>query len=313
MSFSRKATAAAPPPGSSRERAVFSSMVMGLVNLVPRIAVALISGSVTLYTDALRSATETLASFCSWQAVRKIARGGQDGYEYGLGKLENLISILIVLATLVTVALMGFNSVFRLIHPQAVHRLGLGLVVSCLSGVVSWLLWRKSLRAARAEPSPLMESHWRLMRNKFLGNLCVIATLVLSMAFQGQPWVVYVDPLGSLILCAFICLSLYGMLAGAVSALLDKALDEKLQMVILRHLAAFEARYEQLHGIRTRRSGSDVFIELFLQFDGRKLMAEVQADMDSMASALEKDIPNSHVILISARCPPGASRTGPPN
>lgn len=297
-----------PKAVSSRERAVRSSMVMGLVNLVPRVGVALISGSVTLYTDALRSATETLANFCSWQAVRKIARGGQDGYEYGLGKLENLISVLIVLATLVTVALMGFNSVFRLIHPHVVHRLGLGFVVSFLSGIVSWILWRKSLRAARTEPSPLMESHWRLMRNKFLGNLCVMATLAASLAFRNRSWVGYVDPLGSLILCAFICFSLYGMLAGSVSALLDKAVDEQLQLAILRHLALFEACYEQLYGIRTRRSGNEIFIELFLQFDGRRLMAEVQADMDSMALAVEKDIPNSHVILVPSRCPPGAPR-----
>ncbi len=312
MSVSSSAIDAGTSPAPSRERAVFYSMIMGLVNLVPRIVVALISGSVTLYTDALRSATETLANFCSWRAVRRIARGGQAGYEYGLGKLENLISILIVFATLVTVALMGFNSVFRLMHPQAVHRLGLGLLVSFLSGLVSWMLWRKSLRAAQAEPSPLMESHWRLMRNKFMGNLCVIATLALSLAFQHHPLVVYVDPLGSLILCAFICLSLYGMLAGSVSALLDKALEEKLQLVILRHLAAFESRYEQLHGIRTRRSGREIFIELFLQFDGHKLMSEVQADADSMAVAVESDIPNSHVIWVPSLCPSGAGRVRHP-
>ena len=313
MSSSTNAIEDMTPPAPSRERAVFTSMIMGLVNLVPRIVVAVISGSVTLYTDALKSATETLANFCSWQAIRRIARGGQADYEYGLGKLENLISILIVLATLVTVALMGFNSVFRLMHPQAVHRLGLGLLVSFLSGIVSWMLWRKSLRAAQAEPSPLMESHWRLMRNKFMGNLCVIATLVLSLAFQNHPLVVYVDPLGSLVLCTFICMSLYGMLAGSVSALLDKALDEKLQLVILRHLAAFESSYEQLHGIRTRRSGREIFIELFLQFDGRKLMSEVQADVDSIASAVESDIPHSHVNLVPSRYPPGATRMAPRN
>ncbi len=308
MSSSSNAIAGLSAPGSSRERAVFYSMIMGLVNLVPRIAVAVLSGSVTLYTDALRSATETLANFCSWQAVRKISRGGQVGYEYGLGKLENLISILIVFATLITVVLMGFNSIVRLLHPQTVHRLGLGLLVSFLSGIVSWMLWRKSLRAAQSEPSPLMESHWRLMRNKFMGNLCVIATLVLNLALQHHPMVVVVDPVGSLLLCAFICFSLYGMLAGSVSALLDKAVEEKLQLVILRHLAAFESRYEQLHGIRTRRSGREIFIELFLQFDGRKLMAEVQSDVDAIASAVESDISHSHVMLIPSLCPPGGVR-----
>lgn len=288
------------------------SLIMGLVNLIPRIAVALLSGSVTLFTDALRSATETAANFGSWRAVRRIARGGQAGYEYGLGKLENLTSLLIAGATVATVALMGFGSLHRLLHPAPVHRLGLGVLVSFLSGIVSGMLWRKSRRAAIAEPSPLMESHWRLMRNKFLGNLLVLVTLILNMAFRGHPVAGYIDPVGSLILCAFICFSLQGMLAGSLSSLLDQALEESLQIAILRQLAAFEPCYEQVHGIRSRRSGGQVFIDLFLQFDGRRRMAEVQADAESIAAAVEREIPGSTVAIVPSVRPPGANRAADP-
>ena len=291
---------------SARERAVRNSMAMGMVNFVPRLAVALISGSATLYTDAMKSATETLANFCSWRAVRRIARGGQAEFEFGLGKLENLTSLLIAGATVATVAIMGIHSLHRLAHPVEVGRLGPGLVVSFLSGVVSWALWRQSRRAAREEPSPLMESHWRLMRNKFMGNVCVMGTLALSVAFRGHPGARYIDPAGSLLLCGFICFSLYGMLAGSLSALLDKTLEEHLQIAILRNLAAFESRYAQLHGIRSRRSGSAVFIDVFLEFDGTRSMDSVQADVDAITAALERDVPNGVVVVVPARRAPGA-------
>ncbi len=289
----------------SREQTVFYSLVMGLVNLVPRVIAALISGSVTLYTDALRSAMETLANLCSWYSVRKIGRGRHADYEYGLGKLENLTSMIIVGAMVVTVTVMGGTSVYRLLHPRAVYHLGLGLVVSLLAGMVNWVLWHRSRRAAQAEPSPLMESQWRLMRNKFLANVCVLVTLALNLAFRGYPFALYIDPVASLLLCGFITFSLYGMLAGSISSLLDKALEERHQLIILKHLVALESRYLLLHGIRSRRAGNNVFIDIFIEFDGKKLMAEVQDHIDLMQAALEQDIPDSHVAIVPSRHAPG--------
>ena len=288
-------------PASARERAVRNSMAMGLVNFLPRLGVAIASGSATLYTDALKSATETLANFCSWRIVRRIARGGAEGYEYGLGKLENLASLLIGSATAATAAIMGMHSLHRLLHPVEVHRLGPGLAVSALSGIVSWALWRQSRRAAREDPSPLMESHWRLMRNKFAGNACVMATLAVNMALDGHPVARFVDPAGALLLCGFICFSLRGMLAGSLTALLDKALDESLQIAILRNLAEHESKYTQLHGIRTRRSGGGIFIEVFLEFDGRRSVEAAMEDAEAIAAALERDVPNGIATIVPTR------------
>lgn len=296
-------TPAGPAPG--REQAVRWGLIMGLANLVPRVAAALISSSVTLYTDALRSAMETLANGCSWYTVRRLARGRHAGYEYGLGKLENMTSMLIVGAMSITVAIMGATSVYRLYHPVAVRHLGLGLVISVLAGILNWKLWHQSRRAAQAEPSPLMESQWRLMRNKFLANASVVATLVLNLALRERPFALYIDPVASLLLCGFICFSLYGMLAGSWSALLDKALEENHQLLILKHLVAFEPHYEQLHDIRTRRAGNNVFIEVFMEFNGGQRMAEVQDRIEAMQAALERDIPGSHVAIVPARHRPG--------
>ena len=289
---------------SARERAVRNSMAMGLLNFLPRLAVAVVSGSATLYTDAMKSATETLANFCSWRMVRRIARGGADGYEYGLGKIENLASLLIGSATATTAAIMGMHSLHRLMHPVEVHRLGPGLVVSALSGIVSWALWMQSRRAAREDPSPLMESHWRLMRNKFAGNACVMATLVLNVAMRGRPGARFVDPAGALLLCGFICFSLRGMLAGSLSALLDKALDERLQIAILRNLAAHESKYAQLHGIRTRRSGAAIFIDVFLEFDGKRTMESVMEDAETIALAVEHEVPGGIATIVPTRRAP---------
>ncbi len=291
-------------PAPEREQAVRYSLVMGLVNFFPRLVAAWLADSATLYTDALRSGTETLANLFSWLTVRRLARGGRADFEYGLGKLENLTSVLIVGAMAVSVVIMAANSIHRLLHPAPLRRLGLGIVVVVLAGIINYILWQKSRQAARAEPSPLMESHWRLMRNKFLANACVLAVLLADLASHGHALALYLDPLASLGLCVFIVFSNYGILADSVAALLDKTLDERLQIEILKHLVVFEPHYRQLHGVRSRRSGKDIFIEIYLEFEGDRRMAEIQDTADAMRAALEQAIPGSHAAIVPTRRTP---------
>jgi len=82
--------------------------------------------------------------------------------------------------------------------------------------------------------------------------------------------------------------------------LLDRALDESLQLVILRALAGHFDDYVAFHGVRSRRSGTTVYIDLFLEFEGRKTMAEVQQTIASLQTELERHIPGSRIVIAPA-------------
>ncbi len=87
--------------------------------------------------------------------------------------------------------------------------------------------------------------------------------------------------------------------------LLDKTLDEELQIVIVRELAAFFDEYHALHGVRSRRSGSNVYIEILLEFEGGKQMHEVQKTIDRIKISLEQKIPKSSVSIVPTSTPAG--------
>jgi len=83
--------------------------------------------------------------------------------------------------------------------------------------------------------------------------------------------------------------------------LLDRALEESLQLVILRALASHFHEYEALHGIRSRRTGSNTYIEIFLEFEDERKMSEVQQVIDSIKTDLEQKIQGSHVVIAPTR------------
>ncbi len=78
---------------------------------------------------------------------------------------------------------------------------------------------------------------------------------------------------------------------------------ESVQLAVLRELAARFDDYTQLQGIRTRRVGPHLFIEVFLSFDPQQPMARVQECCTTLKQNLEAHIPGSEAWVVPATAP----------
>ena len=58
-------------------------------------------------------------------------------------------------------------------------------------------------------------------------------------------------------------ISAYKIFTRSIYDLLDGALEENIQLMIMRELAVHFDKNRDFHGVRSRRVGSRVFIELF--------------------------------------------------
>jgi ferrous-iron efflux pump FieF len=287
-----------PTAAQARERSVFTGLLFGAVTLIPGLVAVILGHSTTLLADWLRSFSETFAILLSWLTLRKVTRGRRTDYDYGYGKLESLSSLIVAAAMTLSFAAIVFSAVSRIRQPEPVKQVGWGLLISTGAAVINVVLWRRNYRLAQQEQSPIMESQWRLFRAKAVVNVTVISALGLSVLLRRFTWSLYVDPIGSLIVAGFLLASAYQVASTSIYDLLDKALEESLQFVILQELAAHFDTYRCFHGVQSRRSGGDVYIELFLEFDGDLKMAEVQRRIDAIRSSLEARIQNSQVLVV---------------
>ncbi|MDD1720121.1 MAG: cation transporter, partial [Methanoregulaceae archaeon] len=197
-------------------------------------------------------------------------------------------------------------TVYRLLVPAPLGTGGvvLGVVVLVVIIGTNIFFWVRNYRIACLDPSPLMDSQWRLFRMKAFANLVVLFALLLSLLCAGLPWAVYIDPLGSFVVIGFLLQSGYRMISASLPDLLDRTLEEELQLVVVSDLAEHFHFYEQIHGVRSRRSGGRIYIEVFLEFDGRMQMCDVQDVIDRIKDSLESKIPGSSVNIVptSGRC-----------
>lgn len=282
-----------------KQRSILISLIFGLFGLLPAIAIVILSNSLTVFADLLKNVGLVAAIFVSWLAVRRTRRGKTASYNYGYGKLENLSSLALAAVMVISFAIILWELIQRFQHPESLHAEGawIGVVLAGVAIISNGYLWRHGRHIAKRHTSPLMESLWRLERAKTTANSIVFSSLALSLAFSGYSWVVYIDPVGSIAMLGFLSFSIYGILSMSVYDLLDKTLEESLQLVILRELVAYFEDYVAIHGVKSRRSGGNVFIEILLEFDGEQKMSEVQNIIDNMRTGLEQKIPGSQVVI----------------
>ena len=284
----------------TKQNSILISLVFGIFGLFPAILVVILAKSLTVFTDLLRNVGLVFATAFSYITLTKVAKGKTLDYNYGYGKMENLSSMVVAGVMLIAITTIVIQTIGRFQNPVPLKSagVGLGILTSGLAACFNaWLFWQ-SYRAARKEPSAVMESVWRLNQIKMVSTICVMSSLILSYVFRNQSWALYIDPSGSVVLLGFLIFTTYGVISSSVYDLLDRTLDDSLQISVLRELAGQFDSYEALHGIRSRRAGGNIYIELFLEFDRDKSMGEVQTTIDQMKTNMESKIPGSQVTIM---------------
>jgi len=289
----------APKPG--HERMLLQILVIDIVVCAIRIIVGFLSNSVAMYTTALRAAISILVALVSWVGIRFSSRGETDHYNYGYGKVESLTSILKGGALIVSFAIIIYVAVGRLENPARLNPLGALIAVAFSLFFTGGNLYRsRKLKKIidAGDRSPVIYSQYKATNVSTIVNGGTLASVFLSVALAGYAWSVYIDPVLSILLSSYILFTAYSIFSSSMTDLLDKTIDESMQMHIMRALAKYFDEYTQVTAIRSRQSGGLVFIEIFLEFEGDKKMADIQQVVDRMEHDLEEQITNSRVTVI---------------
>jgi len=292
-----------PDPAASRQWTVASSLCFDIGLWVPEIIAYVLSGSVTLFADVLKCGNEILATFFALLILIRMRKSGKFCYDYGMGKFETSTRLMTGFVMILSIIIISIHATHDILVPTPIGVSGVIIAVPLMviSICVDTYLWRKNYRHFLSDPSPILESQWRLRRAKAFADIAVLFALVLSLSLAWHPLAVYIDPAASFIIIGFLLLAGYREISSSLPDLFDKTLEEELQIVILRHLAGSYNQYRDFHGVRSRRSGSRVHIEIFLGFDPDQKMGDVQDFIDSLKQSLEAEIEGSEVFVIPKR------------
>jgi cation diffusion facilitator family transporter len=281
-----------------KERSVLNGLILGVASLTMGVIAAVLGNSLVLVVGSFRAASEAIATFLAYMSLRQVNKGKSRSYNYGYGKLENISGLVVAGAMMISFAAVLYVAIVRFINPEPVGEVWLGIALTAVTFIANLRLWQQNRRLAQQSASPIMASQAELYRAKTMSNVAVITALLLSGLLRSYEWAAYIDPTASLIFAGMLVSSAYQVANASIFDLLDQALDEVTQVKIMQTIRNYLDHYQVLHGVRSRKSGADVYIEVFLEFAESQPMGVVQAGMAAIQRDLEQLVPSSHVSIV---------------
>ena len=116
------------------------ALIFCFIDLALMGAAAFNSNSVTILGDLLKETTDTLSVLAAFLTVRAVRRSPGQRFAYGVGKLENLVSVSIGVIMVVCALFVTVRAVHHLGNPEKAEGTLPGILVFCLYSGIAFFI-----------------------------------------------------------------------------------------------------------------------------------------------------------------------------
>ncbi|MGH6899978.1 MAG: cation diffusion facilitator family transporter [Geminicoccaceae bacterium] len=279
-------------PKRLNDLAAIASVSVAATLICAKLAIWIVTGSVAILGALVDSGLDAIASIVTFISVRQAAQPPDRAHRYGHGKAEAIGAFVQAGFVLGSAFFLANEAIRRLIDPQAIEQTRLGIMVLLLAILLTAALLAFQRFVIRRTGSIAIQADSLHYRSDLLMNLAVIAALLLDEA-TGWP---IVDPLCGLGVVLVLLYSAFGMARHALDMLMDRELPAETRARI-RKLALGHPRAHNVHDLRTRRAGSDVFIELHLELDGDLDLEQAHAITHEVEARIQAAFPEADILV----------------
>ena len=274
------------------------SILSNTVLIAMKLAVGILSGAVSIISEAIHSLMDLAAAVMAFFSIRIAQRPADTDHPYGHEKVENVSGVIEAVLIFVAAALIIVEAVRKLINREPVQHLELGIAVMLVSGIVNIVVSRVLYRVARQEQSIALEADALHLKTDVYSSVGVAGGLllivVLTRAFHVQ-WAASLDPLVAMGIALLILVEAAKMLRKAFSPLLDASISAE-ELAVIESSVARHA-HAKPHSMRTRRAGGKKHIDFHLSVASRMSVQDSHDVCDAIERDLERRLSNTSVII----------------
>ena len=286
----------------ARERSIAFALAMDFAIIAAYSMTVIVSGSLTMLAELLRGVLMTVIEVFALMVMRRIHRGRTAMFEFGSGRLEQLVNLAIATSMLAGSVWIATGALGRLVgegHAGTPAGFALAAIAASFNLYINVLAWDGMRRAARGGGSLIMQGQLQARVVKLVSSAGVQISLTIAALSSDGVVITWADSAGALLVCGFIVHSSLGMIKTDLPDLVDRAVNEDVQAAINRMLIRHFDDYERLDLVRTRRSGTVVHAEITLGFRSDLTMADVTRRIEAMKASLREDVGEADIAIVA--------------
>lgn len=278
----------------AKVRAAQLSILAAAFLVALKTATGFLTGSLSVWASLLDSTMDIFASLINFFAVRAASRPADEDHAYGHGKAESLAGLFQSVVIAASGLFLIWEAARRLMapHPTSSELIGVGVMLIAIFVSVGLVMLLR--RVARETESPALLSDSLHYATDIYTNSGALLALVIILL---TGWLI-VDPIISIAIALYILWSAFGVGREAVDVLMDKRLPSDIDEKVASIVASFRDQgVLGFHDLRTRRSGSQKFIDIHLEIERDKRLEDAHAVAVRVLRTIEAEIPRTRVYV----------------
>jgi ferrous-iron efflux pump FieF len=271
--------------------ATYASVATASLLILVKLVAWLITGSVSVLASLVDSLMDVGASVVNLLAVRWSLQPPDADHRFGHGKAESLAGLGQAAFIAGSALFLGLQAVDRLVHPQPLTDLGVGVVVMLFAMAATGVLLTFQRYVVRQTGSTAIRADALHYATDLASNSATLLALVGAMfGWMG------LDPLFALGIALYIFYSALQIAREAVDLLMDRELSEDDRNKI-KSVAIGVPGVLGVHELRTRRSGHIAVIQLHVELADDQPLRRAHAITDQVEAVLRTEFPGADITI----------------
>jgi cation diffusion facilitator family transporter len=267
---------------------ISSSVAFVLVTL--KLTVGIISGSVAVLASAIDSLLDLVVSAFNYFALHNSDKEPDEKFNFGRRKLEPLAAVIEGTIISLSALFIFYEAISKMVQGSVISHLqaSLGVMIASLIITAGLVLFLNSV--AKKTGNMVIRADALHYKTDLLSNGAVLA----SLAFIALTDYTFVDPILGIAISIYMLYSAFPLIQEGIMMLLDAALDSD-SVKRINHLLDNENAITSYHDLRTRQSGSDLYISAHIVFNVSTSLFDAHQVGDRIEYALINLFPDNTV------------------
>lgn len=288
-----------------KQKAASLSVISNSLLVIAKLVIGLFTGAVSVLSEAIHSAVDLIASFIAYFAVKVSSKPADNRHTYGHGKVENLSAAIEGLLIFVAAGWIIYESVTKLIHPGPVESAHWGVAVMAISAIVNFFISNRLFSVGKKTDSQALMADGLHLRTDVWTSAGVAGGLAIYQVgsyFFPETNLHWIDPVIALGVAGLILKAAWELTSEAVTLLLDVSLPKDEEEHIAGIISSMSPRVLSFHNFKTRKSGSERFVEFHLVVNKDLTVKESHDICDEITQQIKDGLPRAEVMIHVEPC-----------
>ncbi|NLB53170.1 MAG: cation transporter [Syntrophomonadaceae bacterium] len=250
--------------------------------IIMKIIAGVLSGSVSIISEAIHSGMDLIASFIAFFSVRQSSKPADRKHPYGHGKIENVSGIAEGLLIFVAAGLIIKEAIEKIYNPGEIELASLAIAVMTASALINLLVSRKLYKVAEEEDSMALEADALHLKTDVYTSIGVALGLVL-IKVTG---LFILDPIVAILVALLIIKEAWVLCQSALEYLMDTKLTDLEEDKIVEIIEKHGHKIKDFHKLKTRKSGNIKHIDFHITVDPHLTVDETHDIVGNLKKAM---------------------------